>query len=328
MKLPGLYLLDAISKNVFEPYAREFAPYVIPLFLEAYREVDQNTRSKMEEMLLTWRTGGANGKELFGVVPQITIERGVWGGDSGQADPTSGFYSGSGQISKSQVLSELEFTLGQKERALQANPYDNVSQNHLNVLQQLRKLVEAGVSQDELRQILSQLRSFSQSTAPPPLASTSTPVSTPPSYNGSSYPRPYPPPPSYSNQGPPPGFPVPADRPSYLQQPKTEQVNIIPLLPSSQPASSTSPSAPGHSSAPISNITNLYNALLKAGVVSSSATPTGAGETAKVDESKPEPVDAIKTTSREYRKAILSQKVKLSSAGITKYAALMHYMSH
>ena len=89
MKLPGLYLLDAISKNVFEPYAREFAPYVIPLFLEAYREADQNTRSKMEEMLLAWRTGGANGKELFGVVPQITIEQGVWGGDSGQADVRS-----------------------------------------------------------------------------------------------------------------------------------------------------------------------------------------------------------------------------------------------
>jgi hypothetical protein len=31
--------------------------------------------------------------------------------------PISGFYSGSGQISKSQVLSELEFILGQKERA-------------------------------------------------------------------------------------------------------------------------------------------------------------------------------------------------------------------
>jgi pre-mRNA cleavage complex 2 protein Pcf11 len=162
MKLPAFYLLDAISKNVYDPYARQFAPFVIPLFLEAYEQVDQNTRSKMEEMLLTWRTGGANGKELFGVVPQVTIERGVWGGNSGQADvrahrwksahrrgsrslhaclrvsqPTSGFYSGSGQISKSQVLSELEFTLGQKERALQMNPYDNASQNHINVLQQV-----------------------------------------------------------------------------------------------------------------------------------------------------------------------------------------------
>jgi len=163
MKLPAFYLLDAISKNVYDPYARQFAPFVIPLFLEAYEQVDQNTRSKMEEMLLTWRTGGANGKELFGVVPQVTIERGVWGRDSGQADvrprrwksihqrgsplsrrrlrvsqPTSGFYSGSGQISKTQVLSELEFTLGQKERALQINPYDNASQNHINVLQQVR----------------------------------------------------------------------------------------------------------------------------------------------------------------------------------------------
>jgi pre-mRNA cleavage complex 2 protein Pcf11 len=177
--------------------------------------------------------------------------------------------------------------------------------------------------QDELRQILSQLRSFSQTTAPPPLAPapTSTPASTSPSYNGSLYPLPYPPL-SYSNQGPPPGFPVPADQP-YLQQPKTEQANITSLLPSSQIASSISPSAPGHSAVPISNITNLYNALLKAGVVSASATPTSAGETAKVDESKPEPVDLAKTTSREYKGVILSQKVKLSSAGITKYALLV-----
>ena len=50
--------------------------------------------------------------------------------------PTSGFYSGSGHISQSQVLSELQFTLDQKEHALQMNPYDNMSQNHTNVLQQ------------------------------------------------------------------------------------------------------------------------------------------------------------------------------------------------
>ncbi|KIM80701.1 hypothetical protein PILCRDRAFT_9155 [Piloderma croceum F 1598] len=89
-------------------------------------------------VLLTWRTGHANGKELFGVVLHVTIEQGIWcGGDSGQADPTSGFYFGSGQISKSQVLSELEFTLSPKEHALQVNPYDNVSQNHLNILRQV-----------------------------------------------------------------------------------------------------------------------------------------------------------------------------------------------
>jgi len=79
MKLPAFYLLDAISKNVYEPYARHFAGFVLPLFLDTYSLVDDNTRSKMEEMLLTWRTGSPQGKELFGVPPQVAIERGIWG---------------------------------------------------------------------------------------------------------------------------------------------------------------------------------------------------------------------------------------------------------
>jgi pre-mRNA cleavage complex 2 protein Pcf11 len=88
MKLPAFYLLDAISKNVYDPYARHFAAFVIPLFLETYGQVDENTRSKMEEMLLTWRTGSPNGKELFGVPPQVAIERGVWG-DGGSSHNVS-----------------------------------------------------------------------------------------------------------------------------------------------------------------------------------------------------------------------------------------------
>jgi hypothetical protein len=40
-------------------------------------------------------------------------------------------------ITKSQVLSELQFTLGQKERALQANPYDSTSQTHIAILHQV-----------------------------------------------------------------------------------------------------------------------------------------------------------------------------------------------
>jgi len=51
---------------------------VVPLFLETYQQVDQQTRGKMEEMLLTWRTGAPNGRELFGVGPQVAIERGIW----------------------------------------------------------------------------------------------------------------------------------------------------------------------------------------------------------------------------------------------------------
>ncbi len=154
MKLPSFYLLDAISKNVYDPYARHFVPVVVRLFLDTYEVVDQSTRSKMEEMLLTWRTGAPNGRELFGVVPQLAIERHIWGGESTQAavrsrrrhtisaplkcaQQSGGARSGNSGISQAQVLSELEFVLGQKERLLQTNPYEKLTQSHITVLQQV-----------------------------------------------------------------------------------------------------------------------------------------------------------------------------------------------
>jgi len=147
MKLPAFYLLDAVSKNVFEPYARNFSPLVVPLFLDSYGQVDQNTRNKMEEMLLTWRTGAPNGRELFGVVAQLAIEQGIWGSGSSSSSVSSHVTSLSpiliaiqssdpSSISKAQVLSELEFTVSQKERAIQTNPYDALSNNQLSALYQ------------------------------------------------------------------------------------------------------------------------------------------------------------------------------------------------
>lgn len=59
---------------MFDSYARQFSPMILQLFLGSYRKADSSTRSKMEEMLLTAHTGGANGKELFGVVPQVAID--------------------------------------------------------------------------------------------------------------------------------------------------------------------------------------------------------------------------------------------------------------
>ena len=155
MKLLSFYLLDAIFKNVYDPYARHFTPIVVRLFLDTYEVVDQQTRIKMEEMLLTWRTGAPNGRELFGVVTQLAIERHIWGTDSTQTVRSSHRHSGrrpdrrfrqsgnrggSQSISQAQVLSELEFVLGQKERALQSNPYDKVTQNHIAILQQVSAL--------------------------------------------------------------------------------------------------------------------------------------------------------------------------------------------
>jgi len=68
-----------ICKNISEPYTRLFSGWVIQAFLDSYHDVDQTTRSRMEELVLTWRNGSATRKELFGVAAQVAIERGIWG---------------------------------------------------------------------------------------------------------------------------------------------------------------------------------------------------------------------------------------------------------
>ncbi|THH14893.1 hypothetical protein EW146_g5507 [Bondarzewia mesenterica] len=295
MKLPAFYLLDAISKNVYDPYARYFASVVSSLFLEAYGLVEPAVRSKMEEMLLTWRTGAPNGRELFGVGPQVAIERGIWGSGSG----SDYFSSGTGFISKSQVVSELEFTLGQKERALQANPYDTVVQNHVNILHQLRKLVEAG--------------------ARPPSSNATPPSSTkyPPLASGTYL--------------PPAAFPPPVAQPvvpSVTAQPPYSQPSSS-AYPSSDSTEAPFPSMPptgGPSSVTASstvtaNISNLFEALIKAGVVSATGTPTGAGATvaSQADETKHATAEGLgRDEARVYRDAVLAENIKFTSSDITK----------
>lgn len=82
----------------------------------------------MEEMLVTWRTGGPSGVELFGHTVQLAIERSVWGDmSSGSSGPTA-----------NQVLIELDVILAQKNRAVDQNPADSESRSHIEVLQQVR----------------------------------------------------------------------------------------------------------------------------------------------------------------------------------------------
>ncbi|KAI6044631.1 hypothetical protein EDC04DRAFT_2936257 [Pisolithus marmoratus] len=125
-----------------------FMTFIILFFLETYQQVDQPTDSKMEEVLITWQTGAPNGKELFSVITQLSIEQGICGGYS---------------TSPADVLSKLEFMLSQKDGALQANTWDLTAQKHV---EQLHNLVEASVSQDGLQQIFNQL-STSSSPLPP-----------------------------------------------------------------------------------------------------------------------------------------------------------------
>jgi pre-mRNA cleavage complex 2 protein Pcf11 len=65
-------------------------------------------------------------------------------------------------------------------------------------------------------------------------------------------------------------------------------------------------------------ISNLFDALVKAGVVSATPSITVSGDTSK-QEGDAQPIDLERESSRTYRKSILSQVIKLTSTDITKY---------
>ncbi|TGZ85182.1 hypothetical protein EX30DRAFT_18047 [Ascodesmis nigricans] len=54
-KLPALYLLDSIAKNVGSPYTIYFQRDLYSTFMEAYKVVDGQVRRKLEEMFQTWK---------------------------------------------------------------------------------------------------------------------------------------------------------------------------------------------------------------------------------------------------------------------------------
>ncbi|KAF8957698.1 hypothetical protein BDZ97DRAFT_1762689 [Flammula alnicola] len=105
-------LVDSVTSRVASLQA-----YITNLSLE--RQSLYKTQGRAYEEL-QMNEGSPTGKELFSIQQQHAIERGVWGAGSTGNSSTVNFHSGSGVIRKSQVLSELNFTLGQKEHGVQA----------------------------------------------------------------------------------------------------------------------------------------------------------------------------------------------------------------
>lgn len=159
----------------------------------------------------------------------------------------------------------------------------------------------------------------------------------PPSSSNNSY---------YSESAPysaPPPPPIAPPQHQY-EQPFPSHESFEPALPAHAPSTSTfvqmdvTPPAPvaSMSAAPaIPNISNLFEVLRKAGVVSSTGTPTGAGQAQAAtiasaqdpEDIKPENlVDPVREDARAYREAILSENIRLTGADINRFVS--RFFSH
>ncbi|KAJ5928044.1 hypothetical protein N7466_007000 [Penicillium verhagenii] len=72
-KLPALYVVDSIVKNVGTPYTLFLGRRMFQTFINAYTLVDSPTRRKLDEMLKTWKEPAAGSLDTRPVFPpQIT----------------------------------------------------------------------------------------------------------------------------------------------------------------------------------------------------------------------------------------------------------------
>ncbi|GAA5990252.1 hypothetical protein JCM11641_001799 [Rhodosporidiobolus odoratus] len=191
--LPTFYLLDSISKNIGPPYLTLFSRFLERGFLSSYHSADPSTKTKLEELLGTWKTGGADGGELFRLPEegregrvQRGIETALWGsrgkgGLSGTTKETSGGYgNGVAQLpqaattsERSGVLYDVRRLLGLRQEHSQKVPGDAVNEGQISALRKLESLIlNTQLTTDQVNQIRAQLAAL----APPVPAPTPTPV--------------------------------------------------------------------------------------------------------------------------------------------------------
>lgn len=196
----------------------------------------------------------------------------------------------------------------------------NVLNSLIIISQQLRRMVEQGVTQEELKQILLQLRAMSRETpsAPPAVPPVQSSVSNMPVYAG---------PASHSSHH---GYSSSVQ--SQSSPSVYPQVDSL-TQPLTLPANATN--VPSN----ISGISNLFQSLVKAGLVSGNSTPMGAGKESSTpqpnDEAKPHEQTSEKTrieSDKQYARNILDLSVRLNTAEISRSVAnhlrsrfILHY---
>ncbi len=278
IRLPALYTLDSISKNIGHPYTQLWAARIVPIFLESYRLVDQPTKMRMEELLATWKTAGPGARPLFGDNAQWSIERALFGSQgmpqhnaAAHAAPVADPRASTAK-SKAKAIEDIDRLLAIDGQALAANPADQSLHERVDSLAQLKQVIlTADLSHQEMAQIHAQLDSLSAA----------------------------------SQQSNPSGHAA-----TMQAQPQAAAAPALPQglsgalasLSSLAPPAAAAPAVNG-GQAPPSAASSLIASLMQAGLLPGSSTPSTAAAT-------PPPVE--RDQDEDYVNAILSLDIKIS----------------
>lgn len=250
------------------------------------------TKSKMEEMLKLWRTGGPYGAELYPAGVREEVERGIFGSALPAVGPPvpPAVSTPPQQLTQQSVQATLRAFLREKEEEM-AQEFSMAKAKRVDVLVKIDQLLSSTqVSQNELVDIMEKIRAMQAGKEPG-----AAPVSRPPPAQPNFQPRaPYPP----SQAG---GFPQPT--PTY------------PPFPTQPPASYRSPlgagavPTPPPAATPLAVPGNLNVAdILKnlSGVLSQTHTP------------EPAPTATPKDSLQSYEDMILALDMKVDVFDLSK----------
>lgn len=235
------------------------------------------TKSKMEEMIALWRTGGPGGVELYGPAVREQVEREIFGSVGAAYMPV-------GAPTKERVMATLRTTLEAKHRDSVMRPWDGEVRHQIDVLGKISNILNASqLPPTELQKIMDQLKGMAaRSQAPPPQHPPPPQQSPYPPMNGGGMPN-FPPRPVQMAAPSPnlPPFPPSFGNAAYRSNVPTPQSAHTPIPGSSTPLAPVPsyggqpPQAPTPvPSAPLPfDVANILRNLNTTGILSNPGTP-------------------------------------------------------
>lgn len=153
LKLPAIYLMDSICKNIRVPYVDLFASKVYQIFSDSFSAVPEPIRVKLGELFRTWTIPGPDGEPLFPheILRQIDNFLGRARNQSNQSKPSRGV------LNQTVLLVEVNRTLKEADALESGREADQIR----GVLTRLQAALSApGVDPSIFLSIQQQLDNF------------------------------------------------------------------------------------------------------------------------------------------------------------------------